>query len=385
MVAFDEMKGKLLTLDQVQERISSTEPLGQQHLSTANKIYFDFEPDWALGLEAKDGTTPVNAVIRVNGVDHRLTKDAALQAGASFGLPGKYAAKVPSNFLAPQLNYWFSGGMGDHEFNMLTTGQDQAVAAFTKATIQPFSNQSLVNEVVNGIRERYGNEEIFADYKFNHSLVKTDIRFIVPNALRHITGGGLADVPHGQTDEWAGGIHLTNSLMGKSQTRLETYLFRWWCTNGCTTTMPDMGVWSRRGDQDTTDVYEWARTAVDDVLGGLEVQFDRIQALTSLNVGDNVGDIVRDIFDQFNVPVSQRQGVIDTLVEAENLSMYTVQNAISQTANDPDINPERVDKITRIAGAVIGSTFNSIKAQVWREGHIADPEAANPYEIGHNV
>ena len=382
MVAFDEMKGKLLTLDQVQERISSTEPLGQRFLSTGNKIYFDFEPGWALGLESKDGTTPVDAVIRIDGVDHRLTKDAALQAGVAFGLPGKHAGVLPSNLLQQELNYWYSAGMGDREFNMLTTGEDQTVAAFTKATIQPFSNRILVEEVINGIRERYGNEEIFADYKFNHSLVKTDIRFIVPNALRHITGGGLSDVPAGQLDEWAGGIHLTNSLMGKSQTRLETYLFRWWCTNGCTTTMPDMGVWSRRGDQDTVDVYEWARTAVDDVLGGLETQFDRIQALTSLNVAGNVGDIVRDIFDQFNVPVSQRQGVIDTLVESENLSMYTVQNAISQTANDPEISADRVDKITRIAGAVVGSTFNSIKAQVWREGHIADPEAPNPYAIG---
>lgn len=382
MVAFDEMKGKLLTLDKVQEVIGETEPLEQKHLSSANKVYFDFEADWALGLDAKKDTALVNAVVRVDGVDHQLTKESALQAATNFGIGSKHAQVVPTSFLNPELNYWYSDGLVDREFNLLTTGSDQRVAAFAKPTVQPFSNQILVNEVIRGVQERYGDVEIFADYKFSHSLTKTDIRFIVPDVIRHISGGGLADVPANESDEWAGGIHLSNSLNGKSQTKIETYLFRWWCTNGCTTTLPDVGVWSRRGDQSLVDVYDWARASVDEVLGGLEVQFDRIQALTGLNASGNVGDIVRDIFDQFSVPVSQRQGVIDTLVEAENLSMYTIQNAISQTANDPGLSPERVDKITRIAGAVVGSTFNSIKAQVWREGHIADPEAVNPYEIG---
>lgn len=381
MVAFDTMKDKLLTLDQVQERIATTEPLAQTQLYNDRKIFFEFEPDWHIGLDSKLGTDSVDAVIRVDGVDHQLTKDAALQAGAGFGLPGKYAQKLPSSLLASHLNYWFSAGMGETEFNMLTTGNDQTVAAFAKPTITPFSNSALVETVIDGIRERFG-EEAYADYKFSHSLARTDIRFIIPTALRVISDGGLSDVPAGAVDEWAGGVHLSNSLIGKTQTKLETYLFRWWCTNGSTVMMPDMGVWSRRGIQEEMDVYSWAQMAVEDVLGGLESQFDRVQALTHLNVGSNVGDIVAEIFDTFKVPVSQRRGVINTLVEAENLSMYTVQNAISQTANDPDISDERRDKIMRISGALAGAEFNSIKAQIWREGHSADPTAHNPYDIG---
>lgn len=381
MVTIQDMQDKLITLDEVQERISITEPLNQKHLTFGNKVYFDVTPTWSLGLDAKAGTDTVEAAIRVDGKDYQLTKDAILQAGAAFGLPGKYAQKVPSNLLADNLNYWFTTGMSEHEFNMLTTGDDQTVAAFTKPSISPFSNRALVESVISGIQDRYGDTEVFADYKFNHSLVKTDIRFIIPEASRTILGGGLSDVPFQGHDDWAGGVHLSNSLIGKSQTRLETYLFRWWCTNGCTTVLPEMGVWSRRGDQDEMDVYEWAEMSVDEVLGGMEAQFDRIQALTSLNVAGNVTDIIRDVFDQYSVPVSQRQGVLDTLVESENLSMYTLQNAISQTANDPTITPERVDKITRIAGAIVGTTFDSLKANIWREGHLADPTAPNPYEI----
>lgn len=382
MVTINDMKDKLLTLDEVQEKISATEPLTQKIIHEGNKISFAFDPTWAVGLDEKEGIDTVDGAIRIDGVDHQLTKDAVLQAGAAFGLPGKYGQKLPSYLLEQQLNYWFDSGLGEREFNMLSTGADGRVSAFTRPTISPFSNNILIGEVIRGIRDRYGNSEIYADYKFNHSLVRTDIRFIVPEASHIITGGGLSDVPSTEDDVWAGGIHLSNSLIGKSQTSLESYLFRWWCTNGATTLMDNVGAWSRRGDHGEQDVYEWAANAVDEVLGGLESQFDRVQALTSLNVAGNVGDVIQEIFDTYKVPVSQRQGVIDTLVEAENLSLYSVMNAITQTANEPGLSSDRIDKILRITGAIPGTTFNQMKAKIFAEGQTAGVTAPNPYLIG---
>lgn len=382
MVTINDMKSKLLTLDEVKERISATEPLSQKLVHSEDKIAFAFDPTWAIGLETKKGTDSVDAVIRINGTDHQMTKDSVLQAGAAFGLPGKYASKLPHNLLESQLNYWFSAGMGEKEFNMLSTGADQRVAAFARPTINPFSNQILVNEVVNGIQEYYGDSEIFADYKFHHDLVRTDIRFIIPEAFHNINGGGLSDVPTAELDVWSGGVHLSNSLIGKSQTSLDTYLFRWWCTNGATTVLPDVGTFSRRGEHQEEDVYEWAANAVDEVLGGLETQFGRVQALTGLNAAGNVQDIIQEIFTTYSVPVSQRQGVINTLVESENLSMYTIMNAITQTANEEGLSPDRVDKLLRITGAIPGAVFQSDKAEVWAEGHTADEDAPNPYVIG---
>jgi hypothetical protein len=383
MVAFDAMKDKLLTLDQVEDRISTTEPLGQTFLSQHNHTTFAFDPTWAIGIEDKPGTSLVDAVVRIDGEDHQLTKDAALQMGAEFGLTGKYAVKLPASHVERDLNYWYGSGMGDTEFNVLTVGDEQSVAALTRPTINPFSNRLLMEETVRGIRERYGNDvDVYADYKFNHNLTRTDIRFIIPDAIRHISGGGMADVPHGERDEWAGGVHLTNSLIGKSQTKLETYLFRWWCTNGCTTTLENVGqVYSRRGDHNP-DVYEWARAAVDDVLGGLESQFDLIQALTSLAIREDSADaVVSEIFDTFRVPVTQRKRVLRTLTEAEDLNMYVLMNAITETANDPEISEDRVDKLLRIGGSLPGATFNSLKATLWDEGHTADTTAANPYRL----
>jgi len=387
VVAFDTMKSKLLTLEQVQARLSSTEPLEQTFISSDDKILFAFEPSWAIGLEDKDGTVPVDAVIRVNGVERPLTKDAALQAGAAFGLPGKYAAKLPNNLLEQHLNYWYSGGMGDNAYNMLATGDNQAVAAFTRPTINPFSNSLLVGEVVQGIVERYGSANIYADYKFNHSLARTDVRFIIPEAARNISGGGMSDVPSGESDEWAGGIHLTNSLIGKSQTKIETYLFRWWCTNGATTTLDAVSnVFSRRGEHDEQDVYAWAQNAVDSVLGGMESQFDLIQGLTSLKLGSNTGEVVSEIYDTYNVPVTQRRGVNEVLENPENdLNMYVVMNAITQTANDPEISEDRVDKLLRIGGAIPSATFNSLKARIWDEGNTAGQPAVNPYKLSQIV
>lgn len=381
MVTINDMRSKLMSLDDVKNRISATEPLSQKHVSEESKISFAIEPTWAVGLDTKEGTAPVEAIIRVSGRDHVLTKDALLQAGAAFGLSGKHASVLPSHLLEQELNHWFGPGMGDHEFNMLSTGAEQSVAAFTRPSINPFSNSILMEEVIRGIRDRYGSTEVLADYKFNHSLVRTDIRFIIPEAVRVITGGELADVPSGASDEWAGGIHLTNSLMGKSQTKLETYLFRWWCTNGATSVMDGVGTWSRRGDQEVQDVYEWASQAVDEVLGGLEHNFDSIQALTRLNVDGNVNDVITDILDRFEVPLHQRKSVADFLIETESITMYSIMNAITQTANEPGLNPDRVDKLLRAGGAIPVTLFDSLKSRVWEEGHTADEDAVNPYEI----
>ena len=303
MVAFTEVRDKLLTLDQVRERVATTEPLDTKYLSQSDKIRFAFEPSWALALDSRKGTDPVDAVIRVNGRDHQLTKDAAIQAGSSFGLTGVYAQRVPSNLLENHLNYWYSSaGLGDREFNMLSTGADSHVAAFTRPTIHPYSNRLLLENVLNGIQEHYGSQEVFADYKMNHSLVRTDIRLILPEVTRSITNGGMPDVPTGFEDVWSAGIHLTNSLIGKSQTKLEGYLFRWWCANGAITQLPDVGAWSRRGATEEEDVYQWALTSIENVLGGLEYQFDQVQALTQLNVSGNVQNIVGEIFDNYDVP-----------------------------------------------------------------------------------
>lgn len=385
-VTVDDMRSKLISIEQVQTELSKTEPITSDNINSETKILFKFDPEWTDSLDAIPGTAGVDAIMRINGSDHQMTKEAALQAAANFGITGALVKRLPSDLLEKNLNYFYSTGFGVNgakDYNVLSV-QDR-VSAFTRSTVVPFSNLALLENAIAGIRSNYGKDaEILADYKFSNSLMQTDIRLIIPESSRDIKDSHMNDVLDGN-DRWSAGLHLSNSLIGKTQTSLEAYLFRWWCTNGCTTQLADAGVWSRRSDGQQEDVYEWARNAVDDVLGGLEGRFDQIQALTGLNVAGNTNDIVSEIFSRYNVPTSQRTAITENLLESETLTMYSIMNAITQVANDSTLSPARADKLMRIGGDIPTSVFDTIKAKVWQEGHLADPEQNNPYIIGSAV
>jgi len=380
-VTLDQMRSKLLSVEDVASVLSTTEPLSSVLLSSDTKTKFRLVPGWNEDLDGAGPTDSVEAYVTINGVERQMTKEAALAAGAQFGITGAYARKTPAALIESHLDYWYTGGMGDKQFNALTVGD--TIAAFTRPTVTPFSNLNLLEQSVEGIQRRYGPDvEILADYKVNNSLQRTDVRLIVPEASRTIVGGDLKDVPSGEADLWSAGVHLTNSLIGKSQTSVEAYLFRWWCTNGATSILDAVGTWSRRSDGQGDDVYVWAAQAVDEVLGGMEHKFDEVQALTSLNVAGNTADVLREIFATYEVPVSQREQITESLLESENLTMYAIMQAITQVANGTDMDPMRADRLMRIGGALPTTTFDTLKAKVWAEGHKADPTAPNPYAIG---
>jgi hypothetical protein len=378
-VTIDQMRDQLLTVDQLQTKLSTTEPLDTRHLSDVNKIAFRFDPEWATEAEFVTNTAPVNAVMRIDGEEFPLTKEAAFMAASQVSLPGALIKKMPSTLLEQNLNYFYSAGMGTKEYNALTVQGN--IAAFTRPTLVPFSNLQLLEQALVGIRKQYGDTEVLADYKFQNNLQKTDIRLIVPTQSRNITNSYMADVPTSEADTWSAGIHLSNSLIGKGQTAIEAYMFRWWCTNGCTTNLADVGTWSRRSDGQQEDVYEWAERSVEEVLGGMETRFDEVQALTEINVAGNTAEVVRDIFERYNIPVAQRTTITETLLSSETLTMYSIMNAITQAANSGDISASRADGLMRVGGSLPTATFDTVKAQVWREGHTAEPDKRNPYEI----
>lgn len=373
-VTASEMQDKLLTLDQVKEQLAKTEPLEATIVSTDTKTRFHLSEDWAEGLDSAQGTSLVNATVSIDGKESRLSKDAILQAASAFGLQKAYVRKTPARLIEEHLNYWYSGGIGDNVFTSLAV--QGSVQAFAKATLTPFSNLQLLENVESSIRRKYGQDaEIFGDYKFRNDITQTNMRLIIPEESRTIQNTGTED------DRWSAGVHVSNSLTGKSQTSIEAYLFRWWCTNGCTTEFDDVGSWNRRlNGQDETDVWEWARTSVDDVLGGLENRFQEVQNLTELDVTGNIVDVTREVFENYRIPVAQRQGVLDSLAQANVLTMYTIMQAVTQTANDPDLSDDRRDRMMRIGGKIPTAQFDPLKARVFREGQ-TNPQGPNPYEI----
>lgn len=383
-VSIEQMRPKLLTVDKAKERLSATEPLAPMNIGSNDKVQFVFEPDWALELDAIHEDQRVAASVVVNGDEFPLTKAAALQAGSLHGIQGSYMRKTPPSLIEPHLNYWYGKGIGENEYNALALGDDGVVSAFTKPHTRPFSNLELLDRALDAIKPHYDGE-VLVDYKFEHSVIATNVRLILPEYTREIVDSNMFDVPGNDSDIWSAGIHYSNSLTGKSMTSFDGYLFRWWCTNGATTQLAATGAWNRRNNgQDLDDVYKWAQESVDEIFSGLDFAFEKVQALTRLDISHNLGEVLAEVFQTHRVPVSQRQQIIDELTGVSPVTMYHVQQAITRTANDASIGQGRADTIMRIGGQLSQTVFDPKNAKLWREGHSAPQDAVNPYEIRVN-
>lgn len=325
-VTIEDMRDQLLTLDEARERLSTTEPLGQIQFvmrGSENEVpKFHLEPAWNAGIEAKAGTDVVSATVTVGGTEYQLTKDAALTATSSIGLTRQYVGRTPSTLIEPHLNYWFANK--DGEAKLLV--QDTTVLAITKASVSPFSNLRLVEEAITGIEAKYGAGEVLVDYKMHHDLRMTAIRLVVPDHVRAVR----------EDDNWSAGIQIRNSLVGESPLSLEGYLFRWWCTNGAISTHARSGSWNRRTGGQGEEAYAWAQNAVDEILGGLEHEFEALEQLAESPIED-VAVALEDVFTTYKVPLEAREAIITEMVNSDDLTMYGVMQAITQAANGPDV------------------------------------------------
>ncbi len=351
-ITVSDMRSKLFTLDEVGAELGRTEPLSTHNFTVGDAVRFRLDDDWHYQINDLDGTDPVNAYVQLGHgpgtTEHRLTKDAVLEATSICGISKTYAARCPAPLLTPQLNYWFREGLaakpGHRDYQLLSAGGNGA--AITRSSIVPFSNLRLLDQAVTGIREHFGTgAEILADYKFSHSLRRTHLRLIVPDTSREITGTGTAD------DTWCLGLQIKNSLTGESRTSIDGYLFRWVCTNGAIDTHATSGAWTRRGGGPEAMVYEWAREAVDEVLGGLEHSLDAVQEMVTIPIEGHVNDVLRDVFDHYRVPLPERARVIEALIEAGGpLTMYTLMAAITSVANDTSLDPAHIENLLRMGG-----------------------------------
>lgn len=350
IVTIESMKPKLHSLDFARELLAKTEPLSTHGFTVGSGVRFVVSPGWHHGAANLAGTELVEAAIEI-GVGpgtqtFQLTLDTLLEAAAISGISRTKALTWPAELLERPLNYFFREGLlnraGTHDYQLLVAGGYGA--ALTKANVNAFSNLRLLEQILNGVEEFYGKGEVLVDYKLTHTLKKTVIRLIVPGNTRQIRNTGVAD------DTWSTGIQLRNSLIGDDKTSIDGYLFRWWCTNGATDTHASSGVWSRKGGREA-DVYEWARTAVDNVLGGLEPALDAVQNMVDIPIEGHANDVLRDVFEYYRVPVAQRTRIIENMVEAgTRLNMYTVMNAITAAANDTTMDPGQIENLLRMGG-----------------------------------
>lgn len=340
-ITVEKMKSKLLTLDKVRESLATTEPLAEEPFKLRDEgVKFSLE-GWSEAMTSLESTDPVGAYVNVHGKDYQLTKEALLEATSFIGLKRAYVSRSPGSLIEPALNYWFSNM--DRELKLLFNSDTSQVLAVTRSSTTPFSNLRILEETLAGIEAKYGEGEVLADYKFHHDLRRTSIRLIVPEQMRAVR----------PDDEWSAGVQIQNSLTGGITTAIDGYLFRWWCTNGAITTHSGAGKYNRKiHGRDPANVYEWAREAVDDILGGLEHEFEALEELANTPLDGSVADVLADVFEQYRVPVSTREAIINNMVNSDDLTMYGVMQAITLAANEDGLSEPIRNAILEIGGDI---------------------------------
>lgn len=347
-------RDKLITIERGMEILGTTEPLAFVDFKTGSSVRFRLDDEWNGDLDGKLGTDVVDAWVNIqhgqnDGVEYQLTKDAVLEATGACGMGKAYVGRAPGFLTTDALNYWYRGGM-DKGLRLMVVGAEQRGAAITRETVQPFSNVDLLDRAVQRIQHAHPGMPIYLDAtKMAHSLRKTFLQLVVPDLGREIASGEQGDL-------WWGGIQVSNSQTAEIQTAISGFLYRLLCTNGMIDVGANADAWSRRsGGQEPEDVYLWAQEAVDAVLGGLEHSFASVQALTDIPLEGEVGATARDVFDQYRVPVRARERIINELVEANQLTMYGLVNAITAAANG-DVRPEEQQLLMSVGGDVVHHT-----------------------------
>jgi len=337
-ITVDQMRSKLLTIDTVRESLATTEPLAEHEFSLRDgNAAFSLE-GWSEPLESMATTDAVSAYINVDGKEYQLSKEALLEATSFIGLKRAYVTRSPGTLIEPALNYWFRNM--DRNLKLLYNSETNRVLAVAKSSIQAFSNLRLLDESLGGIEKKYGVGEVLADYKFSHDLRRTNIRLIVPEQMRAIR----------EDDTWSAGLQVQNSLTGGVVTAIDGYLFRWWCTNGAITTHATAGQYNRKLHGEENSVYEWARKSVDEILGGLEHEFDALEELAATPLDGSVADVLADVFEQYRVPITTREQIIENMVNSDDLTMYGVMQAITQAANLDGLSETLRTAILQIGG-----------------------------------
>ncbi len=350
-------RGKLFTLEEARNVLSSTEPLSYVPFTPGAGVRFRVEPDWQDGISQLHGTSPIGVHMRMapsgdlSGPDvseHQLSKDALLSACKPFGMNGNYALRCPGHLLEANLNYWYRDGL-ERELQLMTAGPEAVGQAVTRGSVTSFSNLALLNAAMEAIGQRYPADSVYVDAaKLTHSLRRTFLQLVIPAETRQMVSA--EQNRSGVDDDWWAGLSIKNGQTAELQTSVSGYFYRPICTNGMIDSGPTAGTWSRRsGGQDADDVYAWAEHAVEEVLGGFERTFDQVQATTEHRLDGEIGDMVADVFEQFRLPARARSRVVDSLVEDDQLTVYSVLNAVTEAANDAD-RPEEAMSLMETGG-----------------------------------
>ncbi len=214
--------------------------------------------------------------------------------------------------------------------------------------VKPISNLMLLEQMVKATTERFSGREtpldIWVDARMSHTLRQTSIRLILPQVH-----SAIGD------DQWSLGLSLRNSLTGQSSTSIDGYLYHQAGRFGLIDATAKSAPITRRKDATDDEVHAWVADAVDEAFNGQDDTIGYLERAAEVEL-DRLSIVLRDIFEHYRVSLQHRQRIIERVEEAQAVSMYTIINAVAETATDDGLEPSAVDHLMRIAGDLPYST-----------------------------
>lgn len=336
------VRGKLERAPEALARLSS-QSVESVLLPMDGRTRFVLDEGWFVNLDGKADSAPLDAWVVVKGTDGsedaalQLSKAALLELTSSVGMPKTYVTKTPARLVVPHLDYWYESPERGSRLLMV----DGVAHGVTKATFQSFSNSEIAERALDRICQRYSiqPDDVLVDKaKSRSTLQSTSLLFVVPEATRAMRPG----------DDWSGGVQVMNSLTGEHATRARSYLFRWWCTNGATTSGKASATFDRR-DRDG-DVYDWVGRSVDQALAHLEDEFDRVQKMTTEPIEGEVRVAIDNLAARYKLSNPVREAIRNQMMETPDVTMYGLMQAVTAAANQRGISTAVAERLMDIGG-----------------------------------
>lgn len=338
-------KGKLERANAWIESNLAGENVESVLLPMDGRTRFAFDEGWHVNLDSKGDSVPLQAWCVVkdeqgNEAALQLSKGAVLELTSAVGLPKTYVTKTPARLVVPHLDYWYESPDRGTRLLMM----NDVVQGATKATFTSVSNEQLASRALGRIRQKYGidSHDVLVDKtKSRTSLASTSMLFVIPEATRAMR----------PDDDWSGGVQVRNSLTGQHATDARSYLFRWWCTNGATTSGKASSTYSRRpGAGGDGDAYDWIGRAVDQALNHLEGEFDKVEAMTTEPIEGEVRVAIDNLAARYKLSNPVREAIRNQMLETPDVTMYGLMQAVTAAANQRGIAASVRERLMDIGG-----------------------------------
>lgn len=356
----------LITLREAREQFAQTEPLAAASFATLadsdrKAPYTIYDDKWRYRTEDAPVTEPVPVwlVVPELGKTFQLTFQAAQQLGSTCRIPQDLQVSIPSDHVQNLVNWFLADprGLGERLLKLLISpqqGQDDSgkpcplAVAQTRATVQPFSNLTLLDEIQKVISAKYGSAaatRAVAHFTMHHDLEHTDCCVVVPDASRGIAG-----------EQWAPGLMFTNSCIGLKQTTATGALVRM-DSSGVVLDGAHSAGGFKRLNSTPDEAYEWMGEAASDCLRALdEIGFGNVKDLADMPIGEHAGTFVESLCNEFRVPKAQLERITAVLEEWTGpLTMYELVGIISRLANMEGLNWRAVSQLQVMSGHVVHS------------------------------